>query len=217
MHRREKSGMVRVKVCGITNEQDAMMAVETGATALGFIFARSPRRISPRNARRIIRYLPPFVETVGVFVNEEPEKIRDVMEFCGLDLAQLHGDESPGACEALAPRCMKAVRVGSAAAFHGIGSYQGKVRALLLDTYSGEKRGGTGNTFDWTLAGEAKKTGIPIVLAGGLDPYNIEEAVLAVRPFAVDINSGIEERPGKKSRFLMEELMERIGKINREA
>ncbi len=208
--------MVRVKVCGITNESDAFMAVEMGADALGFIFARSPRTIRLEEARRIIRALLPFVQTVGVFVNENPARIRKIMAFCGLDLMQLHGDESPELCETLMPRCLKAIRVRSRSSLDQIRSYEGKVRALLLDTYSEGKRGGTGNTFDWDLAAEAKKTGIPIILAGGLHPDNIEEAILTVKPFAVDINSGIEQSPGKKNRFLMGKLMEKIGKISKE-
>ncbi len=192
------------------------MAAEMGVDALGFIFARSPRAIPPEKARRIIRCLPPFVQTVGVFVNEEPARIREIMAFCGLDLVQLHGDESPEMCESLMPRCVKAIRVRSSSSLQEVGSYAGKVRALLLDTYSEGKKGGTGSTFDWDLAGEAKNTGIPIILAGGLHPDNIEEAILTVRPFAVDINSGIEQSPGEKSRFLMEELMKKIAHVNRE-
>ena len=191
------------------------MAVEMGVDALGFIFARSPRTIPLEQARRIIQCIPPFVQTVGVFVNEEPERIREIMAFCGLDLVQLHGDESPEMCESLMPRCIKAIRVRSKSTLKKARAYAGKVRALLLDTYSEEKRGGTGSTFDWDLAGEAKSTGIPIILAGGLHPDNIEEAIMTVRPFAVDINSGIEQSPGKKSRFLMEELMKMIERINR--
>lgn len=191
------------------------MAVEMGVDALGFIFAWSPRRIRPEDASRIIQCLPPFVQTVGVFVNEKPARIREIMGFCGLDLVQLHGDESPEICKPLMPRCIKAVRVRSKSSLEQIRSYEGKVRALILDTYSGGKRGGTGDTFDWGLAVEAKKTGIPIILAGGLDPFNIVEAILTVRPFAVDINSGVEQTPGKKSRFLMELLMEKIAEIDR--
>ncbi len=191
------------------------MAVEMGVDALGFIFARSPRRIPPEDARRVIRYLPPFVQIVGVFVNEEPAKIREIMDFCGLDLAQLHGDEPPGICETLMPRSMKAVRVRSKSSLEQISSYEGKVRGLLLDTYSDAKRGGTGKAFDWHLAVEAKRTAIPIILAGGLDPFNIEDAILTVKPFAVDINSGVEQAPGKKNRFLMELLMEKVVEINK--
>ena len=206
--------MVRVKVCGITNKHDAFMAVEMGVDALGFIFAPSPRRILPEDARRIIQCLPPFVQTVGVFVNENSARIREVIAFCGLDFVQLHGDESPKMCESLMPRCMKAVGVCSASSLQKIGTYGGKVRAVLLDACSDKKRGGVGETFEWDLALEAKSTGMPIILAGGLRPDNIEEAVLTVKPFAVDINSGIEERPGKKSRFLMSKIMAKIGKIN---
>jgi len=147
-------------------------------------------------------------------VNEKPARIWEIIDCCGLDLVQFHGDEPPGMCESLMPRCMKAVRVRSVSSLQKIGTYVGKVRAVLLDAYSDKKRGGTGDTFDWDLALAAKKTGIPVILAGGLDPDNIEDAVLRVKPFAVDINSGIEERPGKKSRFLMGKIMDTIGKIN---
>ncbi len=207
--------MVRVKVCGITNKRDAFMAAEMGVDALGFIFARSPRTVRPEQARKIIQCLPPFVQTVGVFVNEKPARIREIMAFCGLDLVQLHGDESPEMCDTLMPRCVKAIRVRYKSSLETIRSYRGKTRAFLLDAYSEKARGGTGNTFDWGLAREAKNIGTPIILAGGLHPDNIEEAILTVRPFAVDINSGVEQRPGEKSRFLMERLMKKIDHVNR--
>lgn len=207
--------MVKVKVCGITNKTDAFMAAEMGADALGFIFAPSPRKILPEEARKIIQRLPPFVQTVGVFVNEVPRKMLELMEFCGLDLLQLHGDESPDMCEALMPRCIKAIRVRPGSHLDEIVTYKGKVRAVLLDTYVEGKKGGTGSTFDWTLAAKGGKTGIPLILAGGLDPSNIEEAVLTVNPLAVDVNSGIEQSPGKKSPLLMEKLMAKVGEVNR--
>ncbi len=208
--------MVKIKICGITHKSDAFMAVEMGVDALGFIFAPSERGIHPEKAREIIRSLPPFVQTVGVFVNEKPARIHDLIAFCGLDLVQLHGDEPPQMCNLFMPRCVKAIRVRSRSSLRGIESYTGKVRALLLDTYSEEKRGGTGITFNWDLTAEVKKAGIPIILAGGLHPNNIKEAIFTVRPFAVDINSGVEEKPGKKSRLLMEEMIKKITQVNRE-
>ncbi|MBU0734481.1 MAG: phosphoribosylanthranilate isomerase [Proteobacteria bacterium] len=206
--------MVRVKICGITNYQDADMAVQLGADALGFVFAPSPRRISPEKAREIICAIPPFVQTVGVFVNERPDTVRRIIRFCGLDLIQFHGDESPEVCGEFMPHAIKAFRVREGSVLESIIPYYGKTKAVLFDTYSGERRGGTGKTFDWDLAVMGKRVGIPIILSGGLTPANIESAVLTVNPFAVDVNSGIEERPGKKDHLLMEELMEKIQKVN---
>ena len=204
---------VAVKICGITDYDDALIAVELGVGALGFIFADSPRQITPQKARHIISAIPPFVKTVGVFVNEDPAVIRNVKHYCSLDLVQLHGDESPGFCSELMPYTIKALRVRDESSLRTSRTYHGKTRALLLDTYSKDKAGGTGKTFDWQLAIKIKKLGIPIVLAGGLEPSNIEGAISSVRPYAVDVNSGVEERPGKKSHALMKDLMEKVRSI----
>jgi phosphoribosylanthranilate isomerase len=201
---------MNIKICGITNLTDAHTAVRLGADALGFIFAPSPRQIAPQTARDIIRALPPFVKTVGVFVNEAPASIRRVINDCGLDLAQLHGDESPDLCNELMPYTIKALRIKDESSLQTGQAYHGMVRALLLDTYSNEKAGGTGKTFDWKLAIQIKKQGIPIILSGGLAPANIVAAIHTVRPYAVDVNSGVEERPGKKSPTLIRGLMENV-------
>ena len=206
--------MVRVKICGITNYQDAAMAVQLGADALGFVFAPSPRRISPEKAREIICAIPPFVQTVGVFVNERPDAIRRIIRLCGLDLIQFHGDEPPGVCGDFMPHAIKAFRVREESVLESIIPYHRKTRAVLFDTYSGERRGGTGKTFDWDLAVMGKSAGIPIILSGGLTPANVERAISRVNPFAVDVNSGIEARPGKKDYLLMEEMMEKIRDAN---
>ena len=198
---------VKVKICGITNLEDASIAVELGANALGFIFAPSPRQITPQKARAIIRAIPPFVKTVGVFVNEAPATIKEVMQHCGLDLVQLHGNESPGLCEELMPCTIKALRIKDESSLQTSQPYQGKVRALLLDTYSKEKAGGTGKTFDWNLAIKIKEMGIPIILSGGIGPSNIDLAIHTVRPYAVDVNSAVEKYPGKKSHILIKALM----------
>jgi phosphoribosylanthranilate isomerase len=203
---------VKVKICGITEYEDAGIAVELGAGALGFIFADSPRQITPQKARDIISAIPPFVKTVGVFVNEDPAVIRNVKHYCGLDLVQLHGDESPDLCHELMPYSIKALRIKDESSLQTSQLYQGKVRALLLDTYSKDTAGGTGTTFDWRLAIKIKKLGIPIILAGGIGPSNIDGAVRTVRPYAVDVNSGVEEHPGKKSHTLMKDLMEKVRK-----
>jgi len=208
--------LVRVKVCGITNLTDAMIAAELGAHGLGFIFAPSPRRVSPEAAQNIIKRLPPFVQAVGVFVNENPGRIKEIMDYCGLDLVQLHGEESPDMCKALMPRCIKAIRIGTKVNLKLLQGYEGKVRALLLDTHFHKIRGGTGEVFDWRLAAHAKGAGLPIILAGGLNPGNVKEAVEKVKPMGVDVNSGVEQRPGKKSPMLLEEFMNKIREINHE-
>ena len=202
--------IIKVKICGITNHGDASMAVELGADALGFIFADSPRKITSQKARDIIDAIPPFVKTVGVFVNEDPAVIRKIKHHCGLDLVQLHGDESPDFCQELMPHTIKALGIKNEASLPTIRTYHGKVKALLLDTYSKNRAGGTGKTFDWQLAAKIKKLGVPIILAGGLGPSNIYDAIRSVRPYAVDVNSGVEERPGKKSHTLMKSLMEKV-------
>ena len=204
---------VKVKICGITASEEAAIAVELGVDALGFIFSESPRRITPQKALAIIRDLPPFVKSVGVFVNETPDVIRDITHHCGLDLVQLHGDESPDLCLSLMPYTIKALRLKSESSPRAGLAYYEKVRALLLDTYAENKAGGTGKTFDWNLAVKIKKLQIPIILSGGLGPSNIREAIQTVKPYAVDVNSGVEERPGKKSPELMKELMNYINEI----
>jgi phosphoribosylanthranilate isomerase len=204
--------MIRVKICGITNLEDAHLAIGMGADALGFIFAESPRRITPAKAKAIIRSLPPLVKTVGVFVNENPARIKKIKSECGLDLIQLHGDESPEICRDLMPYSIKAFRIQNETDIKNIKRYHGAVRAMLLDTYQKGKAGGTGKIFDWSLALKAKETGIPVILSGGLGPENIQEAISMVDPYAVDINSGIEKQTGKKDPVLMKLLMENIKK-----
>jgi phosphoribosylanthranilate isomerase len=206
---------VEVKICGITECKDAFRAVELGVDALGFVFAPSPRQITPEIARFIIKAIPPFIKTVGVFVNEKAATIREYINYCGLDLVQLHGDEPPDFCCKLMPHTIKAARIKDESSLEMCSVYQKNVRALLLDTYAADKVGGTGKTFDWRLALKIKETGIPVILSGGLGPANIEEAIRVVRPYAVDVNSGVEARPGKKSFALMKELMGKIGSIEK--
>jgi phosphoribosylanthranilate isomerase len=204
---------VKVKICGITAYEEASIAVELGVDALGFIFAESPRQIAPQKARAIIREIPPFVKTVGVFVNETPDVIRGITHHCGLDLVQLHGNESPDLCLSLMPCAIKALKIKDESSSRTGMAYYGTVRALLLDTYVKDKAGGTSKTFDWKLAVKIKKLQMPIILSGGLGPSNIREAIRTVEPYAVDVNSGVEERPGKKSPGLMKELMREINKV----
>jgi len=207
--------MVKVKICGIANHEDASEAVRLGADALGFIFAPSPRQIAPELVRDIILALPPFVQTVGVFVNEELSVIRDRVAYCGLDMVQLHGDEPPEFCGELMPRAIKTFRIKDRSSLSQIGAYKGRIKALLLDTYQEGLMGGTGKTFDWDLALEAGKFGMPVILSGGLGPSNIETAISTVKPYAVDMCSSIEARPGKKDHALMKELMGKVNSMRR--
>ncbi len=189
--------MVRVKICGITNLKDALAAAKAGADALGFIFAPSPRRITPAQARLICRELPPFITRVGVFVDAPIEEVRAVVEYCGLDALQLHGSESPDCCRALGRRVIKAFRVGDAINRDEVAHFPAD--AILLDTYIAGQKGGTGCTFDWQLAAGLKLSR-PLILAGGLTPENVRQAVATVQPYGVDVSSGVEKdgHPGKK-------------------
>lgn len=188
--------MVKVKICGNTTLDDAMAAVEAGADAVGFVFyAKSPRAVEPQAAAAIVARLPPFVTSVGVFVNEDLSVVRRVMEECGLPLAQLHGDESPQYCAELERPALKAIRLRDRQDLEGLALYQ--VSGIVLDAFVEGAPGGTGMTFDWTLACEAKGP-VPIILAGGLTPGNVAEAIRRVRPYGVDVSSGVEASPGKK-------------------
>lgn len=191
---------IKVKICGITNAEDAKAAVETGADALGFVFhAASPRGIAPDTARRIIAQLPPMVLAVGVFVNEEAKVVRDLMDLCGLALAQLHGDESVGYCESLGRPVLRAIRLRDRGSLLALAEYKGRagVRGFVIDAFSESSYGGTGRVVNWELAAEAAMAA-PVVLAGGLTPQNVGEAIRAVRPYGVDVSSGVEASPGKK-------------------
>ncbi|WP_449245170.1 phosphoribosylanthranilate isomerase [Desulfobacca acetoxidans] len=190
--------MTRVKICGITNPEDALLAANLGAQALGFIFyLRSPRSISPEAARNIVAQLPPLVLSVGVFVNEELTTVKAVAERVRLDWVQLHGEEPPEYCRELQCSVMKAIQVKDAGSLMQMRHYLGSVRAFLLDTYKSGQRGGTGIHFDWSLARQAKEYG-PIVLAGGLNAENVAAAIREAAPPAVDVASGVEASPGRK-------------------
>lgn len=198
--------MVRVKICGITNLEDALAAVNYGADALGFVFYKgSPRYISTEAAREIIKQLPPLITTVGVFVDETPEMIEETLRHVPVDIAQLHGHEPPESC-LLSRRVIKAIRVKELSDLEPLKKY--RASAFLLDTYTPESLGGTGQIFNWDIAVAAKQFG-NIILAGGLNPENIERAIRWVRPYAVDVSSGIEEEKGKKDLKKMRLFIER--------
>jgi len=187
---------VRVKICGITNLEDARMAVEAGADALGFVFCiASPRCLSYSNACQIIRQMPPMVMKIGVFVNPPAEVARLAIE-CGLDAIQFHGDEPPDFCQNFVPRAIKAFRVRDAASLERCEDYRGL--PWLLDSYVAGQAGGTGEKFNWDLAAGLRDINPFLILAGGLTPDNVGDAVRRVRPWAVDVSSGVESAPGKK-------------------
>lgn len=189
--------MTRIKICGITSPEDALTAVEAGADALGFVFYKeSPRHIFPEEAARIINLLPPFVQAVGLFVNEAPEIVNQISRNCRLGLVQLHGDETPDYCKMIEQRVMKAFRIRSLTCLDPIADY--RLSGCLLDAYSPAAFGGTGKRFNWEIACEAMIRGHRIVLAGGLTPDNVAEAIRQVKPYAVDVSSGVEVAPGKK-------------------
>jgi phosphoribosylanthranilate isomerase len=199
---------VRVKICGLTRVEDALAAVELGADALGFVFAPSPRRVSPEQARAIIRELPPLVQTVGVFVDEDPERVEYTARYCDLDLLQFHGGESPAYCRGFGRRAIKALRLRSRRELPGVSEYAGAAGALLLDTLVPGQQGGTGRTFDWDLALEAARYG-RIIVAGGLNPENVAAAISAAKPYGVDASSGLEREPGIKDHGKMARFIER--------
>lgn len=188
--------MVKVKICGITNAEDAQQAVSAGADALGFVFfAQSPRSVSEEQVREIVKELPPFVTRVGLFVNADAEQINRTMQACRLDLAQLHGDETPELFGRLACRAIKALRVQDRSSLLDHQHYPGA--ALLLDAWCPDRYGGTGASFDWDLAAEVARQR-SVILAGGLTPENVVAAIRTVQPYAVDVSSGVEAAPGRK-------------------
>lgn len=205
--------MVRIKICGITRPEDAALAAEAGADAVGLVFAKSPRQVSTRQARDIVAALPPFVSAVGVFVNARPTTILRIVETVGLSEVQLHGDEPPAFLAHLEGlRAIKALRVRTREFLTQVHDFAGAgVGGILLDAYTPRARGGAGRPFDWDLVVQAREAGAldacpPIVLAGGLSPQNVRAAIRAVRPWGVDVSSGVEHAPGIKN----EELMERF-------
>jgi phosphoribosylanthranilate isomerase len=198
--------MTEIKICGITRLEDALCAADCGADAVGFIFhPASPRYITVERAQEIIAQLPEWIVKVGVFVNRPAEEVKRTAETCGLDLIQIHGDESPAYCRRFPPgRIIKAVAFRAPEELGALGDY--KVRAFLVDARDAGRYGGTGKRADWELAAKLGEEH-PLILAGGLDEGNIAEAINAVAPRAVDINSGCELAPGIKDHDRMRRIV----------
>ena len=211
---------VRVKICGIGRAEWGLAAAEAGADAIGLVFAESPRRVTPEAAGEIVRALPPWVTPVGVFVDEPPERVLAVARAIGLGAVQLHGDEPPETLAALgAMKVIKAVRLGSASDLGAGRAWRERARALgrpadayLVDALvRGGPKGGTGRRADWSAARQLAEEGFrPLVLAGGLGPENVAEAVRAVRPWGVDGSSGLESAPGVKDPARMRAFVEAV-------
>lgn len=205
--------MIGVKVCGITNIGDAYVAAESGADALGFIFyPKSQRYVAPAKAKEMIQKLPPEIIRVGVFVNHEIQEVKAIVQFCGLNLIQLHGDESPEYCAQFPMSSLvKAVSCQTEEEIQELKNYP--VAAILMDAREAGHYGGTGKKSDWRLAIKIKETH-PLILAGGLNRENIREAIERVKPQAVDINSGVEISPGKKDPNKIREIMKIVRETN---
>ena len=198
----------RIKICGLTRVEDAVAAAQLGADAIGLIFAESPRRVTAEQALKITRTLPPFVTIVGVFVNEEIRVVEKLHKEIGFHIAQLHGSEDRDYIAHLEVPSFKSFSVRDKSVLEQIEEL--RPSSFLLDSYRPDRAGGTGQTFDWSIAVKAKAYG-SIILSGGLHSGNITEALQTVRPWAVDVSSGVEAEPGKKD---MEQLQAFIEKVH---
>ena len=204
----DRDTQVKVKICGMTNLKDVKVAVDGGVDAVGFIFyKKSPRSVTMQAVRKIVLELPPFVDSVGVFVNETAEQINKIADRCNLDRVQLHGNESPTFCKKIRRRVIKVIRVKDIQSLKKLSDYP--VSSFLLDTFSEDQYGGTGRVFDWNLAYPAKKYG-PIILAGGLTPNNVRQAIQRIQPYGVDVCSGVESQPGIKDHKKMQIFLKNV-------
>lgn len=205
----------RIKMCGVTREKDVVAGIDAGLDALGFIFyQKSPRNVEPDFVRSVVAKMPPFTDCVGVFVNRDREEVEEIIEYCGLSHAQLHGSEDPKYCERIerfvSPcRVVKAFRVSAESTCEEFEPYAPVIHGYLLDTYVKGNAGGTGETFDWSII---KRLNLqrPMILAGGLGPENVEDALHRVQPFGVDVNSGVEIEPGIKDHAKLFEFVMKV-------
>ena len=201
--------MVRVKICGITNINDATNAVHFGADAIGFVFAKSPRKISKEEASFIIKKLPPFVTSVALFVNEGVNKVKEICQFCNIHTIQFHGNETQDYLDQFTNfKIIKAIRIRDKTDILQLDSLQAD--AYLLDSYSKDKMGGTGKSFDWNFIKNSDKLSEKldrVIIAGGLNPENVWEAIRLTKPFGVDTSSGVEASPGIKDKTLIQQFI----------
>ena len=204
--------MVKIKFCGMTNREDVERAVRLGVDALGFVFAKSPRRVTPGKATSFMKGLPPFISRVGVFVNEKQERVEAIRKQLNLDTLQFHGEESPIYCHYFRKKAkvIKAFRIQNGNSLRTLKRYH--VDGYLLDTYHPTLRGGTGSRFPIRLAKQAKRIRRPIILSGGLTPGNVASVAKGVKPYGLDVSSGIESRPGKKDFKLMKQFVRALRK-----
>ena len=200
---------VRVKICGLRDPKQALKVAQMGADAIGLVFAKSPRWVSPEQARAITDILPPMVWSVGVFVDDDADVVNRVAKRTGISAAQLHGDEPPEIVDALSVPVIKAFRVRGADWIDEVDQWlsgvqsRSRVKAVLLDAFSKDARGGTGTQFNWDLVAAARSAGRlagtpPLILSGGLNPANVSDAIDVVQPWAVDVSSGVESAPAVK-------------------
>jgi phosphoribosylanthranilate isomerase len=199
----------RVKICGITRIEDAIAAALAGADAIGFVFdPKSPRHVHPDQALKITRALPPFITTVGLFVNPAPDTVEGVLGHVPLDLIQFHGNEKPEQCRRYHRSYIKAIHMKPDVDLREMARLYGDAAGLLLDTYVADAAGGSGQAFDWNRI--PQDLGKPVILAGGLTPQNVAEAVRKVRPFAVDVSSGVEQSKGIKDANKISAFIEEV-------
>jgi len=203
--------MTWIKICGITNIEDGKKGTSLGVDALGFIFAPSLRRIEPDVAKKIIRALPKTLLKVGVFVNEEQKEVLRVAEYCGINALQFHGKESPEFCQKFFHPVFKAIHIRDLESLKDMEKYHDV--SILLETYSPVQAGGTGKPFPWEIALKAKEKR-NFILSGGLNPGNVGEAIKKVRPWGVDVCSGVETMPGKKDPSKMVEFIKEVRKAD---
>ena len=202
--------MTKIKICGITNKQDAINAASLGVDMLGFVFYKDSKRyVGPEIVRDIVNELPPFIGKVGVFVDEDKKKVFDIAADCSLGMLQFHGDEGIDYCGSFKDsyKVIKTFRIKNKNNLRGINDYD--TDFYMLDTYSEKDKGGTGNNFDWKIIEDFEFLK-PVILSGGLTPVNVAEAIKRFSPYGVDVSSGVEELPGKKDLNKMKQFVEKV-------
>ena len=206
---------IKIKICGIKTPDQAVEIAEAGADAIGLVMARSPRQVSVQKAMEITAAVPPFVQTIAVFVNPDEDQVKRALYDCGIDMIQLHGSESPDFCKKFSNRVVKAWRIRGKEDLFKLKEYENCVRGFLLDAWDPNQAGGTGKTFDWSLGQEAvKHLSKSVILAGGLRPENVQAAVKQVRPWGVDASSSLEKAPGIKDLAKVKSFIEAVKSVS---